>query len=162
MAVAGLAVFSALLTGCGTEGGAAEHPARAGSSAEKDVRHDRELIREYFPEFGQLDTVVWQGKVLGAKRSAVPGPSDVRLSGVAKLTSADAERLRGAYAWEKKADTPEVLPSIRPYVPGSSRWQVSKDFTLSVTEGVYLGSFYVDFQQRVVVFDARNPRKDAA
>ncbi|MCF6525026.1 hypothetical protein [Streptomyces sp. JJ36] len=116
-------------------------------------------MTEYFPEFGALQSVVWKGEVLGEGRSAVPGPSDLRVSGVAVLTAAAAGELRTAYAWQDAPGTPSVLADVRPHVPESPRWQVSDAFTSAVTGERYSGSFSVDFTRKVVVFDTRNPEK---
>lgn len=145
-----LVLAGALVAGCGTD---------AGSTPEQDVRRDAKVIRQYFPELGAFEEVVWTGELLGDARAAVPGPSDFRVSGMVRLTASDARRLRSEYTWQGAPGGPAVLAGIRPYVPGQADWKTSEDFTATVTEGRYAGTFHVDFRKNALVFDATNPRK---
>jgi hypothetical protein len=47
---------------------------------------------------------------------------------------------------------------VPPVVPSAQR-QTSEDLTAAVTQARYSGSFYADFERRVIVFDAINPGK---
>ncbi|GGW85257.1 hypothetical protein GCM10010297_02490 [Streptomyces malachitofuscus] len=149
-AALGLVLTGVLVAGCG---------AVAGSTPSDGVRRDAKVVRQYFPELGDFEEVVWTGELLGDARSAVPGPSDFRVSGVIRLTSSDTRRLRSEYAWQNGPGRPDVLAGIRPHLPGQAAWRTSDEFTATVTEGRYTGSFHVDFQKHTLVFDARNPRK---
>ncbi|MGA5438958.1 hypothetical protein ACPCKW_05385 [Streptomyces griseoincarnatus] len=142
----------ALVAGCGTD---------AGPTPEQDVRRDAKVIRQYFSELGAFEEVVWTGELLGDgdARAAVPRPSDFRVSGMVRLTASDARRLRSEYKWQDAPGDPAVLAGIRPYVPGQADWKTSDEFTATVTEGRYAGSFHVDFRKNTLVFDATNPRK---
>lgn len=147
----GLALTGVLVTGCG---------ARTGSAPEPDVRRDEKVVRQYFPAFGDVEEVVWRGETLGLdSRGSVPGPSDVRISGAARLAEPDARRLRDAYEWHAAPGSPDVLPGVRSRVPGQADWRTSDGFTAAVTGDRYAGSFHVDFRERILVFDATNPVK---
>ncbi|MET4660575.1 hypothetical protein ABID80_004301 [Streptomyces sp. PvP037] len=151
VASGGLALAGVLVAGCG---------AGAGAASEPEVRRDEKVIRRYFPEFGDFEEVVWAGETLGDdSRGSVPGPSDVRVSGVVRLAESDARRLRGAYEWRAAPDGPDVLPGIRPHVPGEADWLTSEGFTATVTGGRYPGAFHLDLRKKTLVFDARNPTK---
>jgi predicted small secreted protein len=162
-----LAVASVLLAGCGNENrSAGAASSSAGESrddadwkSDQGIRRDKELVKKYFPELGDFDDVVWKGEILGDARSVMPGPSDIQVSGVVRLADADATKLRQDYIWQAEPGTPVVLSDVRSYVPKSAQWQTSMGFTTAVTEGRYSARFYADFDQKVIVFDARNPRK---
>lgn len=146
----GLVLTGVLVAGCGGD---------AGSAPEHGVRRDAKVVRQYFPELGDFEEVVWTGELLGDARSAVPGPSDFRISGMVRLSASDTRRLRSEYTWQNGPGRPDVLAGIRARLPGRADWKTSDEFTASVTEGGYAGSFHVDFQKNTLVFDARNPRK---
>jgi hypothetical protein len=157
-----------LLTGCGgahqqanSAGTGAPH-ADAAWKSDQGIRRDKKLVREYFPELGDFEAVVWKGEILGDARSVVPGPSDFQVSGVVHLGDREAARLRRDYAWQSERGTPVVLSDIRPKVPKSANWQTSEDFTLNVTDDRFAATFYADFDRKIVVFDARNPERHKA
>ncbi|MGA5030259.1 MULTISPECIES: hypothetical protein [unclassified Streptomyces] len=143
-----LVLAGALVAECGTD---------AGSTPEQDVRRDAKVIRQYFPELGAFEEVVWTGELLGDARAAVPGPSDFRVSGMVRLTASDTRRLRTEYTWQGAPEGPAVLADMRPYGPGQADWKTSDGFTATVTEGRYAGSFHVDFQKNTLVFMRRIP-----
>ncbi|WP_436964984.1 hypothetical protein [Streptomyces sp. SudanB148_2056] len=145
-----LVLTGALVAGCGTD---------AGSTPEQDVRRDAKVIRQYFPELGAFEEVVWTGELSGDARAALPGPTDFRVSGMVRLTASDARRLRSEYTWQGAPEGPAVLAGIRPYVPAQADWKTSDEFTATVTEGRYAGTFHIDFRKNTLVFDATNPRK---
>ncbi|MFV0134047.1 hypothetical protein ACLGIH_12525 [Streptomyces sp. HMX87] len=153
-------------SGCGhrTEpaDAASAQESRAAETGEPGIRQDKEPVRKYFPELGHFDAVEWTGEVLGKGRSSVPGPSDIRVSGVVRLADADVARLSKDYAWQDEPGAPVVLSTIRPRVPGSAQWQTSEDFETAVTQGRYSATFYADFERKVIVFDAVNPEKKTA
>ncbi|WP_326791898.1 hypothetical protein OHA79_05775 [Streptomyces sp. NBC_00841] len=131
----------------------------AARKSDQGIRRDKKLVREYFPELGDFEAVVWKGEILGDARSVVPGPSDFQVSGVVHLGDGDAARLRRDYAWKSEPGTPVVLSDIRPEVPKGADWQTSEDFTLNITDDHYAATFYADFDRKIVVFDARNPER---
>jgi hypothetical protein len=165
--VIGLAIASALLTGCGGVSPSAgvaepaeESRADVASKSDQGIRRDKDLVKQYFPELGNFHEVVWKGEILGGDpRSLMPGPSDFEVSGVVRLADADVAKLRQDYTWQVEPGAPVVLSDIHPRVPKSVQWQTSENFTAAITEGRYAATFYADFDQKIVVFDARNPRK---
>ncbi|MFE4537580.1 hypothetical protein ACFRKB_21235 [Streptomyces scopuliridis] len=163
MLVAALAL--ALITGCG--GGAADTASvrsPAGSSARSPetaepaatIERDKEPVLERFPEFGDITAVEWVTKVLG-RPSEMPGPTDFRVSGVAQLADADAERLQQEYDWVPAEEAPATLAGISSRVPEGVAWEVSKGFTSQVTGGTFEATFFLDPEAGVMVFDAVNP-----
>jgi hypothetical protein len=90
-------VCGVLVAGCGTD---------AESAPEHGVRRDEKVIRQYFPEPGDFEEVVWTGELLGDSRSSVPGPSDFRVSGMIRLTESDTRRLRSEYVWQAAPGRP--------------------------------------------------------
>ncbi|SEB99286.1 hypothetical protein [Streptomyces sp. TLI_105] len=145
-----------LVGGCGDVAGS-----RTGTASqqppEAEVRTDREPVEKRFPQFGRFTGVEWAAAPLGQANSRVPGPTDVRLSGVATLAEADVRRLLKEYDWVPAAQPPAVLGSIVPEVPEGTEWRTSEEFTSEVTRGVYTGSFHLDPGAGTMVFDAVNP-----
>jgi hypothetical protein len=152
-----------VLPGCDLGAGPAEPSVSRESagegSAESGLRDDRERVRTRFSELGELLSVVWKGEVLGGAFSRVPGPADVWMSGAVRLSDADVVRVSEGYDWRDAPGEPAVLSAVRPRVPGSAQRQTSEDWTAAVTQARYSGSFYADFERRVIVFDAINPGK---
>ncbi|MFJ9587467.1 hypothetical protein [Streptomyces acidicola] len=117
-----------VLTGCAEQVRSVEsvrtEDSRATATADSSaagLRKDEEPVRVRFPEFGDFSSVVWKGEALGRNdRSSVPGPTDVRMSGVVRLTDADAARLRDGYAWQDASGTPEVPSDLRARVPSGA------------------------------------------
>ncbi|MFR9675492.1 hypothetical protein [Streptomyces sp. TR02-1] len=164
LAAAGAALCASLLTGCGDDGGqvAAAAPGSEGvpasTAADDGVRLDKKLVKAYFPEFGNVVSVAWKGSLLDDPTA--PGPSDVRVVGVVELSAVDVRSLRDAYTWRDGPDEPKVPAELLPRLPEDARWQVSREFTRTVTrDGAYSGSFFVALDRRTVVFDAVNPEK---
>ncbi|WP_406729700.1 hypothetical protein WJ438_15570 [Streptomyces sp. GD-15H] len=159
--LAALVLAALTLSGCGRGPDSADagpgRETRAPQSADPGVRQDRQPVRTHFPELGDFSSVIWKEEILGKDTSRVPGPSDVRVSGVVRLADADVARLKDDYAWRHEPSTPVVLSDIRPHVPAGTHWQTSEDFTAAVTQEHYSGAFHADFEQRIVVFDAINP-----
>jgi hypothetical protein len=154
-----------MLAGCSMGGmhhGASSEVERGGVSASpvEGIRRDEAVVSKYFPEFGHPKSVAWAGDVLGDGRSGVPGPSDVRISGVVWLSDFDAARIQHGYTWRPTPSAPDVVNAVQDQVPESSEWQSSEDFHSEVTErGRYFATFAVDFTRKVLVFNARNPEK---
>ncbi|MFI5566156.1 hypothetical protein ACIA6T_02005 [Streptomyces sp. NPDC051740] len=153
------------LAGCGHRTGSADTAgapeSRSGEIGEPGIRQDEDLVRKYFPELGDFDSVEWAGETLGKGRSSVPGPSDFRVSGVVRLADADVARLSKDHAWRNEPGTPVVLGTVRPRLPAGVQWQTSEDFVTAVTQGRYSATFYADFERKLIVFDAVSPEKNA-
>ncbi|MFD8429799.1 hypothetical protein ACFV1R_19580 [Streptomyces coelicoflavus] len=158
-----VAVAVVALSGCGRHAGVADgagpRESRAAVSGAPGIRRDEGPVRQRFPELGDVAGVEWTGEVLGKRRSSAPGPTDVRMSGVVRLTDADASRLSEEYVWQDGPGTPVVSSLLRPRVPESTRWQTSAEFTAVVTRGRYSAAFHADFDRQVIVFDAVNPER---
>ncbi|GAA3492817.1 hypothetical protein [Streptomyces cremeus] len=145
-------VSGALVTGlAGCE--EAREPVR--EKAEVPVREERRPVERRFPVFGEFVRARWVGVTLSDPR--LPGPTDVRMAGVVDLSSRDAERLRTGYEW-REATAPSVPEAVTPLLPTGARWRTSESFEGAVTGGGrYAASFHVDFEKRVLVFDALDP-----
>ncbi|MFE5602860.1 hypothetical protein ACFQ8O_27190 [Streptomyces coelicoflavus] len=158
-----LAVAVVALAGCGRHPGVADgagpRESKTAVSAAPGIRRDEGPVRQRFPELGDVAGVEWTGEVLGSGRSSAPGPTDVRMSGVVRLTDADASRLSEEYVWQDGPGAPVVSSLLRSRVPRSTRWQTSTDFTADVTRGRYSATFHADFGRQVIVFDAVNPER---
>ncbi|MFJ1552019.1 hypothetical protein [Streptomyces sp. NPDC088246] len=155
----------ALITGCGSgvadtasvrspAGSSARSPETA--EAEQTIERDKGPVLERFPEFGDIIAVEWVTKEFG-RPSEMPGPTDFRVSGVAQLAKADAERLQQEHDWVPADEAPATLEGISPKVPKGVAWQVSEGFTSEVTGGAFEGTFFLDPEAGVMVFDAVNP-----
>lgn len=147
LVVAGLAVTS----GCG-------EPPSGGAGAKApgfdEVRHDEGPVRARFPELGDPERVAWVARPLGEADPRVPGPTDVRMSGVVRLSAGTAESLRSVYAWRVTEAGPKVLPELSSHVPDDASWQVADAYEPGAEAS---GELHCDFGRRVVVFDAVNP-----
>ncbi|MDC0768572.1 hypothetical protein [Streptomyces sp. HD] len=169
LAAATVAMAALALTGCAEQRTQAVDTGRpqgsratatAGSPAADGLRKDEEPVRARFPEFGDFAAVVWKGEALGQNdRSSVPGPTDVRMSGVVRLTEADATRLQDTYTWQGTSAQPDLPTDLRAQLPSGARWQTSTDFTRAVTGDRYTATFHADLDRKVLVFDAVNPEK---
>ncbi|MFI9150221.1 hypothetical protein [Streptomyces sp. NPDC053367] len=157
----GIAVAALVLTGCA---GQPQPVGAAASPAAPGLRRDEEPVRARFPEFGDFTSSVWLGEVLGQNhgRPAVPGPTDVRMAGVVRLTAVDAARLRDTYTWQDAPAQPALPEGLRPEVPAGARWRTSAGFTRAVTGGLYPAAFHADLDRKVLVFDAVNPETKKA
>ncbi|MFE5023485.1 hypothetical protein ACFRAO_09260 [Streptomyces sp. NPDC056656] len=161
MLVVAAAASVIALTGCGSGAATSADTSRAAASDSKDgaLRHDRQPVADRFPELGDFTSVVWASDVLGQDSRGAPGPSDVRMSGVVRLTAAQSEDLRKRYAWHSTPERPDVVEHLASHVPQAGEWKDSDDFTEAVTGGRYSASFSVDFGRGVAVFEAVNPER---
>lgn len=131
----------ALITGCGSgvadtasvrspAGSSARSPETA--EAEQTIERDKGPVLERFPEFGDITAVEWVTKEFG-RPSEMAGPTDFRVSGVAQLAKADAERLQQEHDWVPADEAPATLEGISSKVPKGVAWEVSGGFTSQVT-----------------------------
>ncbi|WP_372345854.1 hypothetical protein [Streptomyces sp. KL116D] len=150
-----------VLAGCGTGPAEGRDTSRVAGAGSEDgvLRHDRKPVADRFPELGAFKSVVWASDVLGQDSRGVPGPSDVRMSGVVRLTAAQSGDLSKRYAWRSTPGRPDVMKPLSSHVPQAGEWKDSADFTEAVTGGRYSASFSIDFGRRVAVFDAVNPER---
>ncbi|NUP15657.1 MAG: hypothetical protein HOZ81_06090 [Streptomyces sp.] len=170
LAAATVAMAALALTGCAEQRTQSVDTARpqdsratatAASPAADGLRKDEEPVRVRFPEFGDFASVVWKGETLGQdSRESVPGPTDVRMSGIVRLTDTDAARLKDAYTWQNTSAQPDLPTDLRAQLPSDGpRWQTSTDFTRAVTGDRYTATFHADLDRKMLVFDAVNPEK---
>ncbi|OEJ93766.1 hypothetical protein J116_004075 [Streptomyces thermolilacinus SPC6] len=133
----------------------------AGSGPSPPVpRHDPEPIEARFPQLGPLaGSPGRHGRRRAQGRQLVPGPTDVRLSGVARLTPDSARRLVAAHPWSPAATPPAPLDAVAPEVPPGTARRTSDAFVRAVTWGRYEADFHFDPEQRIMVFDALNPTR---
>ncbi|MFJ9796989.1 hypothetical protein [Streptomyces sp. NPDC101145] len=124
-------------------------------------RYDPGPVEARFPQLGPLVDVTWAvWTPPGAHgRQLVPGPTDVRLSGVARLAPAHARRLLAEYAWTPAATPPAPLDAVAATVPPGARWRTSAGFVQAVTRGRYRADFHFDPAGRLMVFDAVDPTR---
>lgn len=131
---------------------------RAEESGPGAVRHDRKPIRDRFPEFGEISGTSWVSDVLNdGGRSDVPGPSDVRLTGVASLSGAAVAGISERYSWSRSRPSSSVPKTLLSELPTEGDWLTSAGFDAAVTRGEYTGTFYLSVDRGVVLFDAVNP-----
>ncbi|WP_066945269.1 hypothetical protein [Streptomyces lushanensis] len=131
--------------------------ARASESPPGAVRHDRRPIQDRFPEFGDISGTSWVSDVLNDGRSGVPGPSDVRLTGVASLSAAAVAAISERYSWKTSQPPSSVPEALLSELPADGDWRTSADFDAAVTRGEYDGTFHLSAERGVVLFDAVNP-----
>ncbi|MFG3345778.1 hypothetical protein ACGF1Z_12045 [Streptomyces sp. NPDC048018] len=123
------------------------------------VRTDSEPLERRFAALGPLSDAHWLGTVLGAEgRGSVPGPTDVRVVGFARMRTGGVRALAGAPQWRFRSATPSAPPEpLLPYLPESARWVRSPSFDDEVTGRRYAGTFYLDESEDRVYFDTTNP-----
>ncbi|MEV7236561.1 hypothetical protein AB0N06_22000 [Streptomyces sp. NPDC051020] len=155
----------ALITSCGSGvADTASVRSPAGSSARspetaepaQPIERDKEPVLERFPELGDITAVEWVTKDFG-RPSEMAGPTDFRVSGVAQLAKADAERLQQEHDWVPTGEAPATLAGISSRVPRGVAWKVSEGFTSQVTGGAFEATFFLDPEAGVMVFDAVSP-----
>ena len=155
------------LAGVGRRGalalGAATVLAACTSTAKRtevnEVRTDPEPLEHRFAALGPLSGAHWLGVVLGTdSRVSVPGPTDIRVVGVAQLRAGGVASIVGAPQRGFQAATPSRLPeTLVQFMPKSAGWVRSESFDRQVTGGTYSGAFYFDPGTDCVYFDTTNP-----
>jgi hypothetical protein len=129
---------------------------RAGGN---EVRTDSDPLERRFAALGQLSDTHWLGFVLGTdSRVSVPGPTDVRVVGFARLRAGGVAAIVGAPQRGFQPATPSQLPeALVQFMPKNARWVRSESFDRQVTGGTYSGAFYFDPGADWVYFDTTNP-----
>ncbi|MFE5301355.1 hypothetical protein [Streptomyces sp. NPDC056632] len=129
------------------------------SSDETTVRTDSEPLERRFAALGRLSDAHWLGMVLGTdSRGSVPGPTDVRVVGFARLRAGGVKAVTGAprEGFSPTAPSPPPEPLV-PYLPKGAHWVRSESFDREVTGGAYAGTFFLDESEDLVYFDTTNP-----
>ncbi|WP_328752677.1 hypothetical protein OHT57_44545 [Streptomyces sp. NBC_00285] len=123
------------------------------------VRTDSEPLERRFAALGPLSNAHWLGVVLGTdSRGSVPGPTDVRVVGLAQLRAGGAAIIAGTPQHGFLPATPNQLPDVlTQFMPKGARWVRSESFDRAVTGGRYSGAFYVDPDTDWACFDTTNP-----
>ncbi|MFI1380150.1 hypothetical protein [Embleya sp. NPDC020886] len=144
--------------------GAAAVLAACTSSAAKEadgdtVRRDSAPLERRFPMLGPLFDARWLGDVLGVdSRMSVPGPSDVRVVGFARLRAGGVAAIVATPGRDFRPATPSTVPdALTRFVPKDARWVGSKSFDSEMTREVYPGAFHLDPGTDTVYFDTIDP-----
>ncbi|GAB3685706.1 hypothetical protein GCM10027589_54620 [Actinocorallia lasiicapitis] len=148
-----------LLTACTPE----RAPDTAKPTPTPKVRTDREPLERRFAALGPLTDPHWLGTTLGpepdpADRITVPGPSDVRVVGFARLKPGTVTTLLAAPHWSFHRTEPDEIPAaLTPFTPEHARWFRSTSFDSSLTRDLYPGTFSLDPATDTVYFETMNP-----
>ncbi|WUD73430.1 hypothetical protein OG937_17955 [Streptomyces sp. NBC_00510] len=143
-----------LAAGCGSRRPEAERR----EAAEGPVRTDTAPLERRFPLLGRLHGAHWLGYdlVAGNDGRSVPGPSDVRVVGVAALTDGRVAAL--TVHRDFRPASPPVLPGrLAGFLPADARWLRSGSFDAEITADAYSGSFLLSQARGLVCFDSVNP-----
>ncbi|MGR7002020.1 hypothetical protein ACU686_35055 [Yinghuangia aomiensis] len=136
----------------------AEKPKPVNAYDVAEIRTDRAPIETRFPELGTLAEVTWIGSTWGfvPGRVDVPGPSDFRVVGVAKLSPGDLDRLTGRYAWATCDISPQNVPKPLAAAVGASGTWCEDPAMASKADEAASWSFLLDKTRGVVYFDSTN------
>ncbi|MFC1431617.1 hypothetical protein ACEZDB_13280 [Streptacidiphilus sp. N1-3] len=128
------------------------------------VRTDLESLERRFGALGPLSGAHWLGTALGTdSRMSVPGPTDVRVVGTAKLRAGAVAAITGAPQGSFRPEAPSQVPGdLAEFMPKGARWVRSDSFDREVTGGTYSGTFYLDPGTDTVYFDTTNPSPAAS
>jgi hypothetical protein len=109
--------------------------------------------------FGRLSDAHWLGATLKSdSRISVPGPSDVRVVGVARLREGEGALIVAARQSDFRPETPSQVPGpLAGFLPDGAKWVRSEAFDGEVTGEAYFGEFYLDPVSDSVYFDATDP-----
>ncbi|MFE1771069.1 hypothetical protein [Streptomyces sp. NPDC059008] len=131
----------------------------AKSAEDAKVRTDLEPLERRFAALGPLSGAHWLGTALGTdSRGSVPGPTDVRMVGTARLRAGAVAAITSAPQRGFRPEEPPRLPQkLAEFVPKGARWVRSDSFDRDMTGGTYSGAFYLDPGTDTVYFDTINP-----
>jgi hypothetical protein len=125
---------------------------------EGPVRTDTAPLERRFPLLGPLRDAHWLGYDLagGDGGRSVPGPSDIRVVGVAGLADGRVAGLVARRAF-RPASLTGVPDRLSGFLPEGAGWLHSDSFDTEVTADVYSGSFFLSKARGLVFFDSVNP-----
>ncbi|MFF2229184.1 hypothetical protein [Streptomyces anulatus] len=132
----------------------------SGQGGEKaKVRTDPVPLERRFTLLGPLSDVHWLGIPLGEdSRISVPGPTDVRVVGVARLEAGTGAAVVAVPQRDFRPGQPARVPKkLAALMPEGAAWLRSEAFNQEVTGGRYTGAFYVDAGADRVYFDTVDP-----
>lgn len=160
---AGMGRRGALALGVMTLLSACAEPAQdapdAGQTA--DLRTDPEPLERRFAALGPLSEPHWLGIRLGAdsgSRVDVPGPTDVRVVGFARLGKGRLDALVADPRYDfRPAELPRLPQKLAQFTGAGGGWLRGEAFDRRVTGGTYTGAFYLHPATGRVCFDTVNP-----
>ncbi|WP_431960273.1 hypothetical protein [Actinacidiphila sp. bgisy160] len=125
---------------------------------EGPVRTDTAPLERRFPLLGPLSDAHWLGYdlVAGNDGRSVPGPSDIRVVGVAALAAGGVAGLT-AHRDFRPARLPVFPDRLAALLPADARWVRSDSFDAEITADLYSGSFFLSKARGLVCFDSVNP-----
>ncbi|MFJ8196892.1 hypothetical protein [Streptomyces sp. NPDC096152] len=134
-----------------------------GADSGGEVRTDVKPLERRFPALGPLSRAHWLGTALGTdSRGSVPGPTDVRVVGTARLRAGAVAALTAAPHRSFQPGTPSRVPDeLVEFMPAGARWVCSDTFDRDMTGERYSGAFLLDPGTDTVYFDTTNPRVSA-
>ncbi|MGP4012285.1 hypothetical protein [Streptomyces sp. 4N124] len=130
----------------------------SGTDGDK-VRTDVAPLERRFTALGPLSDAHWLGVVMGSgERVSAPGPTDVRVVGLARLREGGVATLVGAPQRDFQPAEPDQPPgALAQFMPQSARWVRSESFDREMTSDADYGAFYFDPGTDSVYFDTINP-----
>ncbi|MET9881302.1 hypothetical protein ABZZ36_43040 [Actinacidiphila glaucinigra] len=150
-----LAAGAALLAaGCASRRPEAERR----EAAQGPVRTDTAPLERRFPLLGRLSDAHWLGYdlVAGNDGRSVPGPSDVRVVGVAALAEGRVAALTARRDF-RPARLPVLPGRLAALLPADAGWLHGDSFDAEITADAYSGSFFLSEARGLVCFDSVNP-----
>ncbi|MGW7464133.1 hypothetical protein ACWGJT_05370 [Streptomyces xantholiticus] len=144
---------------------ACEAVATSDGPDEGPLRAETEPLEKRFPQLGPLSDAHWLGYDLVKNNDgrSVPGPSDIRVVGVARLADGTVERLLSVTTRDFRPDAPVDVPGrLAAHVPDGAGWVHSKSFDSEISKNAYTGRFLLSAAEGLVWFDAVDPTVPAA
>ncbi|MEV4685246.1 hypothetical protein [Streptomyces kurssanovii] len=148
-----------LVLGAGAVASACTGPEPRDGAEEGPLRTETEPLEKAFALLGPLSDAHWLGydRVKNNDGRSVPGPSDIRLVGFARLADGKAAELTAvterAFGPGPLGELPERLVT---FAPEDAQWQHSEVFDSEMTGGAYSGRFLLSPAEGMVCFDALN------
>lgn len=130
----------------------------SGTDGDK-VRTDVAPLERRFTALGPLSDAHWLGIVMGSdSRVQAPGPTDVRVVGLARLRAGGVATLVGAPQWDFQPAEPDQPPGVlAQFIPKGARWVRSESFDSAMASDADHGTFSFDPGTDTVYFDTINP-----
>ncbi|MBC6461918.1 hypothetical protein [Actinomadura sp. HBU206391] len=134
-------------------------PTPKASPGPGDVRRDTAPLERRFTALGRLLDAHWLGHPLGVdSRLSVPGPTDVRVVGIARLRAGRAAAIVSARRADFRARVPSRVPDpLTGFMPPGAGWVGSAAFDSEITRDAYYGAFHLDPESDHVYFDTTDP-----
>ncbi|MFI8178961.1 hypothetical protein OG539_26670 [Actinacidiphila glaucinigra] len=149
-----LAAGAALLVaGC-----ASRRPQERREAAEGPVRTDTAPLQRRFPLLRRLHRAHWLAYhlVAGNDGRSVPGPSDIRVVGLAALAEGRVAALTARRDF-RPARLPVLPGRLAALLPADAGWLHGDSFDAEITADACSGSFFLSRSRGRVCFDSVNP-----